>query len=519
MGLFRIVFSCLGLFLFTQIGSGQNLVLSHQTQHSLELRIAKEGITLVGARCTSEPDLNVEYTVVDDKVLVNKLQPGHIYEFSYALNYSEINRQYFATQSNSSGEIEVYFNYEIPEWPDSELSPDGTTFGEVEKALKDLIKSAKYTVDYCAYNTNVNSIANELIDATARGVQVRAIVERDNNNFAFSGGVPFPLLEDRNPDLMHNKFIVVDADSDDPNDPYVVSGSMNFTQGQMSADPNHLMIIQDQSLARAYQIEFEEMWGSDGPDFDISNARFGDKKADNTPHEFIIGDIRTEMYFSPSDNTSQQMINALKTAQHHIDLGLLIFTYWDLRDQLLSNLNDGVRIRGIIEDDENSASVVSQLNSNGANIKYHGSNPIYHHKMAIIDGEFENSGPRLISGSHNWTYTAETGNDENTMIFRDPGLAELFKRAFSQYWNTLSTKTKNVEVKEINIFPNPTTEAISIDISKQDQGTAKILNTMGEIVYSGKLLKTIDVSHLISGTYIVYVYTDDILFTGKFIKD
>ena len=58
---------------------------------------------------------------------------------------------------------------------------------------------------------------------------------------------------------MHNKFVVVDKQSDF--DAFVVTGSMDFKYFQMRSDPNHLMFIKDKSLALAYNIEFEEMWG------------------------------------------------------------------------------------------------------------------------------------------------------------------------------------------------------------------------------------------------------------------
>jgi phosphatidylserine/phosphatidylglycerophosphate/cardiolipin synthase-like enzyme len=502
--------------LFTNV-TGQGLVLEKQGHDALMLVSQNTNVVLESVTCMECSELALTYRVEEGQIDIENLEAGHIYKVTYRSN-DELFVEYFATKSNSTGDIKVYFNYPIPFWPESKLNADGSTFGEVEKAIKDLIRSATSTIDYCAYNTNVSSIANELIDATARGVQVRVIVEADNNNFAFSGGVPFPILEDWNPNLMHNKFIVVDADSDDPDKPFVVNGSMNFTQGQMAADPNHLMIIQDQSLARTYQMEFEEMWGSDGPDYDLSNARFGSEKEDNTPHQFTIGDICSELYFSPSDRTSERMINTLETANHEIDLGLLIFTYWDLRDQLLTSLQDGVRIRGIVEDDDNSSAVVSQLNSHGANIKYHGANAIYHHKMAIIDAEYENSDPSLISGSHNWTYTAETANDENTMIFKDAGLAELFKRAFSHYWVTLTTSTTDAAPEEIRVLPNPTADIIAIDMPQGLEGEIMIFDGMGKVIITSSIQNILDVSKLAQGTYFIVIKAKGNLYFSKFVK-
>ena len=53
---------------------------------------------------------------------------------------------------------------------------------------------------------------------------------------------------------MHNKFIVVDAISTDPDDAWVITGSMNFTDAQVKIDKQNIIAIQDQSLARGYRL-------------------------------------------------------------------------------------------------------------------------------------------------------------------------------------------------------------------------------------------------------------------------
>ena len=57
---------------------------------------------------------------------------------------------------------------------------------------------------------------------------------------------------------MHNKFVVFDANSSDPDKPIVWTGATNFTDGQINTDPNNVIIVQDQSLAKTFQLEFKE---------------------------------------------------------------------------------------------------------------------------------------------------------------------------------------------------------------------------------------------------------------------
>ena len=52
-----------------------------------------------------------------------------------------------------------------------------------------------------------------------------------------------------------------DAESSNPNEAIVWTGSTNLTADQIHSDHNDVIIIQDQALAKAYTMEFEEMWG------------------------------------------------------------------------------------------------------------------------------------------------------------------------------------------------------------------------------------------------------------------
>ena len=71
----------------------------------------------------------------------------------------------------------------------------------------------------------------------------------------------------------------------------MLTGSTNLTTGQLVSDLNDVIVFEDQSLARAYELEFEEMWGSDG----LSRCRqleFGPDKTWNTPVNFSSEDRR-----------------------------------------------------------------------------------------------------------------------------------------------------------------------------------------------------------------------------------
>ena len=115
---------------------------------------------------------------------------------------------------------------------------------------------------------------------------------------------------------MHDKIMIIDAFSEEPNDPIVFSGATNFSDGQLHEDPNDALFIQDQSLAKAYTLEFDEM----------VSGKFGESKTDNTPHEFVIGGKRIESYFSPSEDVRAKLFEAIDQADSELYFGLLILT-------------------------------------------------------------------------------------------------------------------------------------------------------------------------------------------------
>jgi hypothetical protein len=208
-----------------------------------------------------------------------------------------------------------------------------------------------------------------------------------------------------------------------------------------------MICIQDKSLALGFTLEFEEMWGSDGADFDEENAKFGADKTDNTPHKFLINDIPIDAYFSPSDNTTSKIVAAIDQAESNIEFGIMVFTENSLGNAIVDAQQNGLEIRGIIDYVEYTGSEYQYLKDNGVHVRNYvnpdGSEwpdgPVFHHKYALMDFQEGDVNPIAITGSHNWSASAESINDENTLIIYDANLANQFHQEFSQRFNDLLT--------------------------------------------------------------------------------
>ena len=421
--------------------------------------------------------------------------------------------QLHMTASLSTQTIETYFNFDVDEQLSNGAVPDGTTYQAAEGRLLELIDNAQHTVDIAAYNMTRSAVMQALKNAHNRGVRVRYIREADTGNQAL-GTPAFPVLVGGIGDpLMHNKFLVVDAAT--VNDSYVLMGSMNFTNANIVESPNNFLVIQDQSLALTYEREFEEMWGSSGPQYDELVGRFGAQKLDNTPHYFNIGGVPVESWFSPSDGTNDAIKAALRTADHEIDVALLLLTRFDLSDALLDAHLQGIDVRGLYENETDEA---DDLFEAGVNFYQDNTPRQLHHKYAVVDGRHPESNPVVVTGSHNWTNKAETTNDENTLILYDADIANLFVQEFQARWSVVVATEGPGAVGTLRSSPNPATTELWLRLPDGvGAATLDVFDAQGRPVARRSFNNTnnrLDVSQL-AGTYTLRLRSSQGIYTGR----
>jgi phosphatidylserine/phosphatidylglycerophosphate/cardiolipin synthase-like enzyme len=342
----------------------------------------------------------------------------------------------YITQSVSSGVIKTYFSRPV----DTTVAT-GTKAIWIYRAVDDTciayINRAKYSIDVAIYNFNFEGIANiagALNAAYTRGVTVRLVSDGGTNNSALAVLNPAigKILRPVTTGIMHDKFMVIDGNSTNPNDPIVWTGSCNWTDQNVNTDANNILFIQDASLAKVYQIEFNEMFGSTGPAPNPSMAKFGLAKADNTPHELIIGGNRVEVYFSPSDGVNTQLVSHINTANHDLEVGTMLITRTLISNAIIARSIAGVPSKVIISNRGTSdATVIADLGAAlGNNFKEYHEQGMLHSKAMIVDQSNTGSDPFVWTGSHNWSEAANVSNDENTIVIHQAEISNLFYQEF-----------------------------------------------------------------------------------------
>lgn len=378
--------------------------------------------------------------------------------------------------SSTSGYIRAYFNNPV----DTSVAT-GEKAGYLHYAIDDTliayINRAKYTIDVAVYNfiqsSQIADIAAAINAAFANGIRIRWIYNSSSSNSGLNQlNSNIPTLESPTSSeygIMHHKFMVIDANSSVESDPIVWTGSTNWNSGQMNFDINNVVVLQDKNLALAYTAEFNEMWGDTGATPNLTNSKFGPYKTNNTQHIFNIGGKTVECYFSPSDNTNDYILNSINSANSEIFLGVYTFTLsedaYAIKDKIQ---NQGVYVAGIIDQFSEGFSPYNILQPvMGSQLKvFNNSSSIYHNKLVIVDACDYNSDPLVETGSHNWTFSANTINDENTLIIHDSTITNMYYQSFKKDFASLGgvldpcifTGIVNAnELAQVNVFPNPST--------------------------------------------------------------
>lgn len=275
------------------------------------------------------------------------------------------------------------------------------------------------------------------------------------------GGVP--VIDDtadgsKGSGLMHHKFVVVDGST-------VIVTSANFTTSGIHGDfrspssrgnANNLLKIASGELARSFQQEFDLMWG-DGPG-GRSDSRFGVQKPPRQIPALQLGDNIIKVQFAPtgakvpwSESANGLIGKTLETAESSIDLALFVFSEQRLVNAIATAHDRGATVRSLIEESFAYRNYSEALDMLGVtlpdgNCQYEADNrpwqnpittvgvpqlppgDVLHHKFGIVDGH------TIITGSHNWSASANYNNDETLLAIANPTVAAHFLREFERLY-------------------------------------------------------------------------------------
>lgn len=291
-----------------------------------------------------------------------------------------------------------------------------------------------------------------LIDVNQDGQITKAEMEARDAIYIIQQG-NLPLKDDRNDGsqgsgLMHHKFVVIDGKT-------TIMSSANFTPSCIHGDilapatrgnANAMVVADSVPLSRLFAAEFEEMW----------SGRFKQKKSHRAPRTVTVSGAKITVQFSPtsrmldwSASTNGLIAKTLLGARHTIDSALFVFSEQKLANamqQVQAHTDISVVVEpkfafrpyselldllGVALPDPQTCAVESG-NAPWARPIERGGVPslvrgdVLHHKYAVVDNE------QVIFGSHNWSDSANTINDEFAVVIQDDSVASDFSREFAR---------------------------------------------------------------------------------------
>jgi phosphatidylserine/phosphatidylglycerophosphate/cardiolipin synthase-like enzyme len=178
-------------------------------------------------------------------------------------------------------------------------------------------------------------------------------------------------------------------------------------------------------LAQNYTHEFERMFVA---------KKFGPRAAVDTPHPLItIDGAQVENYFAPKGGVAAHVAEALSSAHYNIYFMAFSFTRRDFGQALLDQAAAGLDVRGVFETQQLAAGgdqVWIMLTHGGLadNIRQDGNPYNMHDKVFIIDKAV------VVTGSYNFSASAENSNDENAIIIHDPAIAAAYYAEWERVW-------------------------------------------------------------------------------------
>jgi len=139
-------------------------------------------------------------------------------------------------------------------------------------------------------------------------------------------------------------------------------------------------------------------------------------------------------YFSDSDRVADRIIAAINHTKSSLDLAIFDLTHPAITAALEDAQRRGVRIR-IVADQrqaEGTHSEIPFLTQRGIPVRrsrgYQGDRSLMHNKFAVFDSRL------AVTGSFNWTTSADSYNFENAVFISDPAAVARFAEAFERLW-------------------------------------------------------------------------------------
>ena len=315
--------------------------------------------------------------------------------------------------------------------PENNQDIDETNYdikGSIAEVLIRLIDAARESIHICSFEMDLEEVADALIAAKKRGLEVVFItddeygIEADEedglNLFSRMEEAGIEIHDDARSGLMHDKIWLFDE--------FVVwTGSCNITVNGIFRNNNDVVVLYSEDAAAIYENEFDEMRAGE----------FGTTSTSTVDEQVIdIAGTEVRVFFGAEDDVIDHISPIVQASEESVRFMAYSFTHDTLGDAVIDRFEQGKDVMGIFErrGSETEYSELGRMHELGMEVRQDGNSRTFHFKNFVLDES------TVMTGSFNYSESADKNNDENILLLANETIAQLYMDEFERRWEESS---------------------------------------------------------------------------------
>ncbi len=303
---------------------------------------------------------------------------------------------------------------------------------KIADSIKAAVSRTGKTLKLALYSITLPELAEALIAARDRGVEVRLILDWSHVfpkeagwdqeaeeaelmrspviDRLIQAGLEIRVLRGlAKRGLMHNKFALFDGE-------LLETGSFNWTTHANTLNYENALFRADPSLLAGFARYWDWMWEQAKP---LDEARgfpeaMGLPPSEGSPSLAFKGEAWPAYLFSPQGGAEEKLARAIGLCRSRVEIAMFSFFSTKIAQALSEAKERGVAVRLVLESSQTRGSpAVEILEKSGVPFRLLsglGQGGVLHHKFALFDGEL------LETGSYNYSLNAEFNSFENLVF-------------------------------------------------------------------------------------------------------
>lgn len=136
----------------------------------------------------------------------------------------------------------------------------------------------------------------------------------------------------------------------------------------------------------------------------------------------VLRDAKVTVFFSPGGGAAQGIVDMLAQAKTTVLVQAFSFTSAPLAKALKDAHDRGVKVQVILDKSQRAErySGLTYLQHAGIAVRIDAQHQIAHNKVMVVDNRW------VLTGSYNFTKSAEFENAENLLVVEDSNLARIY---------------------------------------------------------------------------------------------